>query len=108
MRVDLRDFEPHWCKVCEAAPSDSEDELEASKGFKALAGALGAQAKKKQQQPVVRWSVAFDKWAIFAAAQGHLSFGKCLAHKEVCQKVAYRAPLGNKRRRPSWESFVTT
>ena len=87
VHVDLRDFKPHWCKVGEAAPSDSEDELEASKGFKALAGALGAQAKKKQRQPVVRWSVAFDKWAIFAAARGHLILVSVLLTRRCARKL---------------------
>ncbi len=87
VHVDLRDFKPHWCKVGEAAPSDSEDELEASKGFKALASALGAQAKKKQRQPVVRWSVAFDKWAIFAAARGHLILVSVLLTRRCARKL---------------------
>lgn len=86
--VDMRDFEPSWCKIGEAVlPEDAVKEHE---GSEKEAPARATLAPKKCQ-PVLRWSVAFDKWAVFAAARGHLSFAKCLAHKELCQKIAFRA-----------------
>ena len=86
--VDLRSFEPLWCKPYVL----QEEEAETTNETK-------PKPKSKQRQSVPLWSVAYDKWAIFASARKHLSFAKCLEHKEVCQKVAFRAPLGSKPRK---------
>ena len=84
--VDLRNFEPLWCKTNEMQDDEADDESK-------------VKAKSKQRQQAPRWNVAFDKWALFAAARGQLSFAKCLEHKEICQKIAFRAMLGSKPRK---------
>jgi hypothetical protein len=83
--VDLRNFEPLWCKANEVQDDEADDDCKVK--------------AKKQRQQTPRWNVAFDKWALFAAARGHLSFGKCLEHKEICQRIAFRAMLGSKPRK---------
>ena len=90
--VDMRDFEPSWCKIGEALlPEDVEGDSAKEGAAPAKEAPARPSPAPKKCQPVLRWSVAFDKWAVFAAARGHLSFAKCLAHKELCQKVAFRA-----------------
>ncbi len=59
--VDLKLFEPAWCKLGDDRAEQSDEELEQSKGFRALAKALGAADKKVQKQPVNKWIVAYDR-----------------------------------------------
>ena len=84
--ADLRTFEPKWCHANDSK-EESEDILDKPKN------------KCKQRQPTPRWNVAFDKWAIFAAARGHLSLARAMEHKEICQMIAFRAHLGSKPRK---------
>jgi hypothetical protein len=84
--VDLRNFEPKWVNA-----NELKDDLDDPEGK--------PKAKNKQRQATPRWNIAYDKWALFAAARGHLAFAKCLEHKEVCQKIAFRAQLGSKPRK---------
>ena len=97
---DLQDFEPLWIKTkveLEEARQEQEAECAQTQGFQALAGALGARSKAKQRQSIPKWNAAIDKWAIYAAARGQINYAKALEHKELCQKIAYRAPLHDRR-----------
>ena len=84
--VELRTFEPLWCKPHGLQEDETNDEAT-------------PKVKGKQRQSMPLWNVAYDKWALFAAARGQLSYAKCLEHKELCQKVAFRSMLGNKPRK---------
>ena len=58
--VNLRDFEPKWCKSHELQDAESEDEGLQNNGFKALASVLGGKVRRKQRQQPPRWAAAHD------------------------------------------------
>ena len=90
--TDVRGFEPAWATVGQEE-EDSEDEIEQSRGFLALASAMGHAPKKRARLSVAMWSIAYDKRAIFEAAKQQLSYHRSLEHKEECMKVSHRAKL---------------
>ncbi len=105
VKVDLRKWLPFWGKAAGAegeshfvnrrvalissmlrllpGESDKEDE-ELSKEMKELAKAMGANTSKaKRELTPFQWSLAFDYFALGAAAVNMLSYKAALAHK-VC------------------------
>ena len=96
VHVELRKFLPSWCDEL-SSPGDSSDEEDQSKAVQDLARALGAKPKEKRRLSLLQWCLAFDKYAIAAAATKQLSFDAAMAHKEVCLQVASRAQLKHRR-----------
>ena len=96
MNVDLRKFLPSWSDEL-ASPGDSEEEDESSKSLQDLANALGAKPKEKRRLNLLQWGLAFDKYALAAAATKQLPYSSAMAHKEVCLQVALRAQLQHRR-----------
>ena len=76
-----------------------------STDYKALASVLekkfgGASAKPKKWLDIVRWSVAFDKFALAGALVEHqLTYAAALSHKDICMNVGVSAPRGVVQRR---------
>jgi hypothetical protein len=66
------------------------------KGFRLMAERLGAPKKVKHRLDVLRWSIAFDRFAIALAVTGQLSYGKAMEHKALCQRVALEANEGRR------------
>ena len=62
INVELHKFLPHWCK------SDGEGEDDDS---------------SKLRLTLLQWVVAFDRYAIAAAAASELSYASAMAHKDV-------------------------
>ena len=98
---DLKEFLPFWAEFKDADKTQDEAiaEDEMSSDYKALASVLekkfGGPAKPKKWLDIVRWSVAFDKFALAGAVVEHqLSFAAALAHKDVCMGVGLAAPRG--------------
>ena len=97
--TDVAQFLPGWCpKGNKAEEQESAEEAEQlmGKGFRLMAERLGAPKNIKQRLDVLRWIVAFDRFAIALAATGQLSYGKAMEHKALCQKVALEANEGRR------------
>ena len=101
---ELKDFLPFWAEFKDVDVESDVDE-DMSSSFKALASVLekkfgGGSAKPKKRLDVVRWSAAFDKFALSGAMVDYqLTFAAALAHKDVCMNVGLTAPLGVVARR---------
>ena len=86
--IDAKKFLPGYAEFDGEREDMSEDECEQSKGFQALAKALGAPNKSSKRLDIVRWSCAFDKYAIGAATVDHqMSLAAAMAHKDICMEV---------------------
>ena len=97
--TDVAQFLPGWCpKASKVEEQESAEEAEhlLGKGFRQLAERLGAPKTIKQRLDVLRWIVAFDRYAIALSATGQLSYGKAMEHKALCQKVALEANEGRR------------
>ena len=69
----------------------------AVEAIKDLAKALGAASKQKRHLSVFQWQVAFDQYALAAAATEQWKFVSSMAHKSVCLQVAHQADSKNRR-----------
>ena len=64
-----------------------------------IAQAVNREPKKaKRSIGIVEWMAAFDRYALAADVTGQLPFGACLAHKNVCLRVAAKARVGGRAR----------
>ena len=61
-------------------------------------GDIPADKKMRQKLDFAVWSLAFDKWAMAAAAAEQLSFASALVHKQICTRLAMRAHLKGRGR----------
>ena len=52
-----------------------------SKAIKQLAQALGAKSPAKRPLTPMQWSIAFDRYAVAAAATSQLAFTTLMSHK---------------------------
>ena len=104
---DLNEVLQFWADFKDADRThdelDAEEEMSAE--YKALASVLekkfgGTTAKPKKGLDIVRWSVAFDKFALAGALVDHqLTFAAASAHKDVCLNIGVSAPKGVVQRR---------
>ena len=97
--TDVAQFLPGWCpKSYQEDEQEGAEEVEnmMGKGFRLMAERLGAPKKVKHRLDVLRWSIAFDRFAIALAATGQLSYGKAMEHKALCQRVALEANEGRR------------
>ena len=58
---------------------------------KAIAKHAGHQQQPQKGFTIMQWQLAFDRYAIAAAACDQLKYTSAMAHKVVCMKVAARA-----------------
>lgn len=94
--VDLAKYLPSWCAL-PSGSSDGDDEAVPSQAIRDLAKALGASSKQKRYLSVFQWQVAFDQYAVAAAAAQQWSFVSSMAHKSVCLQIAQQADSKNRR-----------
>ena len=74
---------PEWCKeIAGTAEDSSDDEQEGKKGD------TKAKNKEKITMTMLSWSLAFDRYALAAAAIGQWEYWSSRAHLENCYKVA--------------------
>ena len=80
---------PSWCKLvgAEVVVEEDPETEKLGRGFEALAKKLGAEDKKQRKLDPVRWLVAFDRYALAAAATGQLTLGAAMAHKDTCLRL---------------------
>ena len=89
--IDLRKYVPHWCAT---GSIDSMEDAEESSSMgkevgKVMAKQLGYQAKPQKGFTIMQWQLAFDRYAIAAAACDQLKFTSAMVHKIVCMKVVH-------------------
>ena len=108
--VNLRQFLPSWAEQ-KATDKKKEDafDVEQEAGdhmFDKLAEVLEKRCASDVERPkngqrldILRWALAFDKYAIAADAAGQMPFASAYAHKEICLNVALNAEFGDKKRR---------
>ena len=94
--VDLRKFLPHW--ACVDSGEDSEDSEGEASMLKKIACAVQQQPqdKKHYKWSMTTWAIAYDRYALAAAATKQLSYSAALAHKTICFQVAMRAKSGGR------------
>ena len=70
---------PDWCKEVAGTAEDSSDDEQADKK---------AKKKEKITMTMLSWGIAFDRYALAAAAMGQWEYWSSRAHLENCYKVA--------------------
>ena len=104
----LEKYLPSWCKVVGAEvvveTETDEDKKLWGNGFEALAKRLGAEDKKQKKLDPLRWSVAYDRYALAAAATGQLSLGAAMAHKNTCLSLG--AAVGQRTLGVTYDELV--
>ena len=99
--TEMRKFLPHWALDMDGDKqqtlnSDDED-VPDNKWFKGLVKVMGGAPKENRSLNFVRWTIAFDYWALAAHATKQCTVTMAMAHKNVCLQVAMRASLKGRR-----------
>ena len=95
---ELIKYMPQWCVDArdkddlQAQEEEDENMERMGRGFQALAERLGAPKRTKKITDIMKWSIAFDRYAITAAAAKQLPYAAALAHKDICLSIALKAP----------------
>ena len=88
--VDLSSYLPVWATDSPDDESSSEEEGFESKVRKKavkLAGAWGYNQPKAKRLNSMQWVVAFDRYAVAAAATGQMSIALALAYKNMIMEI---------------------
>jgi len=112
--VDLRQWLPHWAAnespsgwaalndahvwtcICGFAFAGDDEEAVSGEVALVIKAMSGATKPKKAPLNPAQWSLAFDAFALGAAACGMLSFPAAMSHKVVHQVLAHSCGLGKR------------
>ena len=102
--VDLRKYVPAWCADVQTGAQDFlEHRAHDADGDSMLQLAKVLENRNEATKPkrllsIFQWGIAFDRYAVAAAAANQMPFVTALMHKDVCLHVA----ANGKRKRRLW------